>query len=398
MIRDRSVCPALRKAAIMLRAHTAPVSLVPSAVSLRARPGRALAPLCAIGPSGSYTSSGLALSGSVMNTSAFTIREDVKVTRSEEGANTTVTIKVRAVQQRVRPAASRPLRASVPPGRVRGLQPAARCAWHGVKSGPEFFWWSTPPPLLMLLRLRLLPARSAGPSWHPFAQMRRQRGVSGDPSARVLTANRRRSVTPPGRTAPPATCCPPWGRWTTARRAAASRPRWRCVWLRLAQATGHPGLSAGGSAEAAPPVPLPQEALRKAQEELEEAERRRKAAAEARESSNSVGLRLPLSPETLRRLQSEGGLAWSKEGPGLDASYSFYNIYRGARGDKRRERGRRPYLRQYWAVRASRCARRQPRHRSVLAASHRPSPPQMDRRWRLCRPPPTRALAPWPPG
>ena len=82
--------------------------------------------------------------------------------------------------------------------------------------------------------------------------------------------------------------------------------------------------TAGGS-----PLPLPpQEALRKAQEELEEAERRRKAAAEARESSSGVGLRLPLSPESLRRLQAEGGLAWSKEGPGLDASYSFYNVYR----------------------------------------------------------------------
>ena len=119
----------------MLRAHTAPVSLAPAAVSLRARRGRAPAPLCAIGPSGSYTSSGLALSGSVMNTSAFTIREDVKVTRSEEGANTTVTIKVRAVKG----SACGPQLAARSSW-VRGYPRAprarlrARCARHGVKS------------------------------------------------------------------------------------------------------------------------------------------------------------------------------------------------------------------------------------------------------------------------
>ena len=93
----------------MLRAHTAPVSLG-SAVLRRTRRSPAVS---AIGPSSSsYTSSGLSLSGSVMNTTAFTVREDVKVTRSEDQGNTTVTIKVRSAAA-CRPCGVRTVRADV---------------------------------------------------------------------------------------------------------------------------------------------------------------------------------------------------------------------------------------------------------------------------------------------
>jgi hypothetical protein len=50
----------------------------------------------------SFTSSGLALSGSVASATTggvYTVRDDVKVTRSEEAGNTTVTIKARSLRR-----------------------------------------------------------------------------------------------------------------------------------------------------------------------------------------------------------------------------------------------------------------------------------------------------------
>lgn len=72
-----------------------------------------------------------------------------------------------------------------------------------------------------------------------------------------------------------------------------------------------------------------EEQLRAAQAELEEAERRKRSLEEARsKGAAGPGARVPLSDASLARLAAEGGLTWSKEGPGNDASYSFYNIYR----------------------------------------------------------------------
>jgi hypothetical protein len=69
--------------------------------------------------------------------------------------------------------------------------------------------------------------------------------------------------------------------------------------------------------------------LRAAQAELEDAERRKRALEEARSASaGGPGSRVPLSEAALARLAAEGGMEWSKEGAGGDASYSFYNIYR----------------------------------------------------------------------
>jgi hypothetical protein len=65
------------------------------------------------------------------------------------------------------------------------------------------------------------------------------------------------------------------------------------------------------------------------QAEVEEAARRKAALEAAQRSSNAgLGTRVALSPESLARLSAQGGMQWSKDGDGLDASYSFFNIYR----------------------------------------------------------------------
>ena len=68
--------------------------------------------------------------------------------------------------------------------------------------------------------------------------------------------------------------------------------------------------------------------MRKAKEDEEAAERRRKALEEQSKSTGGFGTRVPLSDAALAQLAAEGKMVWSKDGAGGDATYSFYNIYR----------------------------------------------------------------------
>ena len=82
-------------------------------------------------------------------------------------------------------------------------------------------------------------------------------------------------------------------------------------------------------AEAAAKAAALEEQLRLAKLEAEEAARRAKQLEVARTSgSGDFGTRVALSPEALAKLAAEGGMTWAKDVDGLDASYSFYNIYR----------------------------------------------------------------------
>lgn len=72
-----------------------------------------------------------------------------------------------------------------------------------------------------------------------------------------------------------------------------------------------------------------QEELRKAKAEAEEAARRAKALEQAKQTGDGgFGTRVALSPDALAKLAAQGGMTWSKDVDGLDASYSYYNIYR----------------------------------------------------------------------
>ena len=289
----------------------------------------------------SATSQGLALSGSVMalngGLAKFAVRDDVSVSRTEESGKTTVTIKARL------PHHARPGPTTAGDGSQRAAQPAATASHP--RAGVS------PPP-------QAAPAAGVPQGWEAvlWACLTARCGCAPGSWAlcRAVGPHTRAPVLPAASTATPV---PVGGR--TVGQLAWRRGGWQslsglccgaCPSCRPASdSSAHCATQvgtrnitdtnvAGGyllptvgpladPAEAAAKAAALEEQLRLAKLEAEEAARRAKQL-EVSRGSGDFGTRVALSPEALAKLAAEGGMTWAKDVDGLDASYSFYNIYR----------------------------------------------------------------------